>query len=1352
MKDSPQTWILAAALALCIQNAAFGQTPTNPIALDAIRAVAGESRSATSKGESVSIASITSVRLTPTLTYPIRLDLLGESGRQRLRITIPPATPAGAYTVQFVGRAVDGQEVSGSLDLVVDAITVPFASSARVPAILLNGWQISCVGTGSTVADSQDTFGQLAPLLQQDGVPVLFFNNCAYGDITIEQLATQLNSYIVSLRYTDGTPVAQVDLVTHSMGGLIARAYLSGKSQVSGTFAPPANHRVHKFITIATPHLGSFLASAYSWLVWLIDPVQAPEMELGSQFLWDLATWNQGHDDLRGVDALAIIGNAGNYYTPANADDGLVSLTSGSLSFAEPDQRTRIVPYCHSTSSWLKCPSHQGIAYVNDSSHPTAQIVLSFLADTTAWQSIGTTPSQDQYLRQYGGVALALKGSNDVYFRDLSSVNFDSSANQLGAGPDSTIASIYYDEFIPAGQHTFFMNHSTGPVTTQAASIQAGGSTALLSKFSPRINAVASSVSTGLPGLTVASGSTIVVTGYGFSSSTTTQLLANGNLLAISQISDQQITAYLPSSYSGLVKLTVSNGNGQHTVNILTAPALFPPSISLSKTLLQFSYMQSGILPQAQTFTITNAGGGTLSWSATPSSQWISLSPTLGTAPATVTVFVNPSSLNPGIYSGTVTVTATGATNTPQVVSVVLTVTAAPPSISLSKTQCQFTYTPGGTAPTPQTVVIANSGGGTLSWTASSSATWLTVSPTFGTAPTTVTVSANPLSLSQGVYNGTITVTASGATNSPQVASVTLTVTATPPSISLSKTQCQFSYLSGGVTPASQAVVVSNAGGGALSWSAASSAQWLSVSPTSGTAPTTLTVFVNPTSLNPGNYNGTVTVTATGATNSPQVLLVALTINAGNSTFFPQVAVGGSDASGGTYSTVFTLLNIGGDQLNGNLILTSQDGTPLIAKLSSGQASAVGFSIAVSLSPGQTTFITATTPDSNDMKLYAGWGRVVSSGGTLNGVATFQLTANSALRTIAGVLSAGSVSQATIPVDDDVALGRFTGYAVANVGSGSIVVSASEISADGKSVTALTDIALAPRQQKAAFFFQDPKAQQKFRGSAVLTGQNGATFAVVALVDNQNLLTAIPVISAKGTSSSSTTFGHLAIGGGYSTVFTLLNTGRDALTGRLMLIGQDGNPLRANMTDGQTSITDSNFPVTIQSGGAEFITVMSVNATDLTKAGWASLSSTGGVLGGVATFQMTASDGTLQTIAGVLSSPPVAIATIPVDDDFSANRFTGYGVANPGSSSITVKIKEISADGTTATALTDIVLAPGAQKAAFIFQDPKANQGFRGSAVLSSQNGATFAVVALVENQNLLTVIPVIPGKAPNIQ
>jgi hypothetical protein len=61
-----------------------------------------------------------------------------------------------------------------------------------------------------------------------------------------------------------------------------------------------------------------------------------------------------------------------------------------------------------------------------------------------------------------------------------------------------------------------------------------------------------------------------------------------------------------------------------------------------------------------------------------------------------------------------------------------------------------------------------------------------------------------------------------------------------------------------------------------------------------------------------------------------------------------------------------------------------------------------------------------------------------------------------------------------------------------------------------------------------------------------------------------------------------------------------------------------------------------------------------------------------------------------------------------------------------------------------------VTLGPGEQIARFLDQDLSRSQ-FKGSIVLSGQGQATFVAVALVQNQNLFSVVPVIVGKAPSI-
>jgi PKD repeat protein len=77
--------------------------------------------------------------------------------------------------------------------------------------------------------------------------------------------------------------------------------------------------------------------------------------------------------------------------------------------------------------------------------------------------------------------------------------------------------------------------------------------------------------------------------------------------------------------------------------------------------------------------------------------------------------------------------------------------------------------------------------------------------------------------------------------------------------------------------PSGGSVTISNSGGGTLKWTSTTSAPWLKRSPTSGTAPSTMTVWVDGTALPPGSSTGEILVSAEGATNSPRGVFVQVT-------------------------------------------------------------------------------------------------------------------------------------------------------------------------------------------------------------------------------------------------------------------------------------------------------------------------------------------------------------------------------------------------------------------------------------------------------------------------------------------
>lgn len=104
-------------------------------------------------------------------------------------------------------------------------------------------------------------------------------------------------------------------------------------------------------------------------------------------------------------------------------------------------------------------------------------------------------------------------------------------------------------------------------------------------------------------------------------------------------------------------------------------------------------------------------------------------------------------------------------------------------------------------------------------------------------------------------------------------------VTATGPVLSVNPASVSLTATAAGANPQPASLAVSNTGGGSLTFTASSDSSWLSVSPTSGTAPQSLSIGASIAGLSAGTYTGHVTVTATGAQGSPQVIPVTLTVS-----------------------------------------------------------------------------------------------------------------------------------------------------------------------------------------------------------------------------------------------------------------------------------------------------------------------------------------------------------------------------------------------------------------------------------------------------------------------------------------
>ncbi len=307
------------------------------------------------------------------------------------------------------------------------------------------------------------------------------------------------------------------------------------------------------------------------------------------------------------------------------------------------------------------------------------------------------------------------------------------------------------------------------------------------------------------------------------------------------------------------------------------------PALSVSPASLSFRATLGGASPAAKTLSVSNAGGGTLSWTAAEGATWLSVAPGSGTNAGTVTVTPAIAGLAAGTYTTDITVTAAGASGSPKTIPVTFTVDPiVPPSLSVTPASLAFSATMGGAAPAAKTLAVANTGGGTLSWTAAADASWLTVTPSSGTDAGTLTVTPAIGGLDPGTYTATVTVSGAGAGGSPATIPVTLTIDPpAPPALAVAPSTLAFTATRGGADPAAKTVSVTNGGSGSLAVTASDDAAWLSVAPASATAPATLSVAPSTSGLAAGTYSATVTVTATtaGATGSPKTVAVTLTVN-----------------------------------------------------------------------------------------------------------------------------------------------------------------------------------------------------------------------------------------------------------------------------------------------------------------------------------------------------------------------------------------------------------------------------------------------------------------------------------------
>jgi hypothetical protein len=114
----------------------------------------------------------------------------------------------------------------------------------------------------------------------------------------------------------------------------------------------------------------------------------------------------------------------------------------------------------------------------------------------------------------------------------------------------------------------------------------------------------------------------------------------------------------------------------------VTPPPVPPAAIGATPASLSFAATQGGANPTSQTLSISNSGGGTLSWIASDSAAWLRLSQTSGTNNGVIIVSVITGTTAVGTYNGTITLSATGIASVTVPVTFTVDTTSVPPPAS----------------------------------------------------------------------------------------------------------------------------------------------------------------------------------------------------------------------------------------------------------------------------------------------------------------------------------------------------------------------------------------------------------------------------------------------------------------------------------------------------------------------------------------------------------------------------------------------------------------------------------------------------------------------------------------------
>ena len=323
------------------------------------------------------------------------------------------------------------------------------------------------------------------------------------------------------------------------------------------------------------------------------------------------------------------------------------------------------------------------------------------------------------------------------------------------------------------------------------------------------------------------------------------------------------------------------------------------PTLITQPDRLAWTQDKSDPEPDPFIFAINNAGYGEIVYRLRTSANWISLSKNGGVIPDSFTVTLHTDSLAYGIHQAYIELIDETHGDSGAFLPIVVTITG--PQLHLNPDSLWFRALTGLGPPATQNVQVTNTGTGILSWTAATTAPWILLDKSNGSADETISVGCDLAGLVSGQHQGLIIFSDPGALNSPESMAVILDLESNLPYLAAEKESIQFSLLQGETVTDSMRII--NLGWGTSHWTATNAAAWLVLETSAGSDNDYLRYVLSAASLGPGQYFDTIRIIDPAAFNNPLSIPAELSVLAADTVYIAPA----SAFSGGWFQTQISL-------------------------------------------------------------------------------------------------------------------------------------------------------------------------------------------------------------------------------------------------------------------------------------------------------------------------------------------------------------------------------------------------------------------------------------------------------------